>query len=150
MTSRDLSFASFDEVRSELDRLRRTGYDRAGEWDLAQICDHLHFFMSGTLDGHRFKVPWLLKALLGRIVLKRILRQRRMKPGVFTPQKPLPSPGGDEAAAVSNFKNTINRFESYRGEYVDSPFFGHLTPDQWRELHLIHAAHHLAHLIPKA
>jgi hypothetical protein len=73
-----------------------------------------------------------------------------MKRGVFTPQKPLPEPGGDESAAIANLKDTLARFESHRGGFHDSPFFGHLTPEQWRDLHLIHCAHHLAFCFQKA
>jgi hypothetical protein len=50
---------------------------------------------------------------------------------------------------VDKFKNTIARFESHKGEFIDSPFFGHLTPEEWRNLHLIHGAHHLGYLVPK-
>jgi uncharacterized protein DUF1569 len=149
MNPRDLQFADFNAVRAELDRLQRGGYDKAGAWDLAQMCDHLIYFMAGSLDGHQFKVPWIFKVLFGRLVLRRILSNRKMKRGVFTPQKPLPEPGGDEAMAVDKLKNTIARIESHNGEFIDSPFFGHLTPEQWRDLHLIHAGHHLGYLIPK-
>jgi Protein of unknown function (DUF1569) len=148
MTPRELKFADFAAVRAELDRLQR-GYDKAGTWDLAQVCNHLDFFITGSLDGHRFKVPWLFKALFGRLVLRRILSGRKMKTGVFTPQKPLPEPGGDATAAVANLKVTLARFEQHQGKFHDSPFFGHLTPDQWRDLHLIHCAHHLGFLLPR-
>jgi|SRR5437667_6575951 len=149
MTPRELRFADCAAVRAELDRLHTGGYERTGNWDLAQVCDHLNFFVVGSLDGHQFKVPWIFKVLFGRMVLRRLLTKRKFKPGGFTPQKPLPAPGGDEAAAVARFKNTLSRFESHPGEYHDSPFFGHLTRDQWRDLHLIHAAHHLGFLVPK-
>jgi hypothetical protein len=105
--------------------------------------------MQGSLDGHPYRVPWLLKVLFGRMVLKRILKQRRMKPGVPTPQKPLPAAGGDEIAALERFGQVIKRLETHTGEFHDSPFFGHLTPEQWRELHLIHCGHHLGFLVPK-
>jgi len=100
MNPRDLAFTDFNAVRAELDRLQRGGYDKTGAWDLAQICNHLNYFMTGSLDGHQFKVPWILKILFGRMVLRRILTNRKMKRGVFTPQKPLPEPGGDAALAV--------------------------------------------------
>jgi len=150
MVKRDLEYRDFKEVLAELDRIRAGDYERAGGWDLAQVCDHLSFFIQGSLDGATYRVPWLLKVLLGRLVLRRILKQRRMKAGVPTPQKPLPQPGGDEAAAVARLKHQIERLQAHAGELHDSPFFGHLTPDQWRELHLIHCAHHLGFLIPKA
>lgn len=149
MEPRQLSFDDFAQVRAELDRLQTDGYRPAGQWDLARACDHLTFFIRGSLDGHPYRVPWLFKVLFGRLVLRRILTQRRMKPGVPTPHKN-PSPPNDVSAAVAQLKEALARFESHRGEYRASPFFGALTPDQWRELHLIHCAHHLGYLVPSS
>lgn len=149
MSQRNLDFKTYDDALAEIDRLHAGGYSKSGQWDLAQVCDHLNYFMLGSLDGHQFRVPWLIKALFGRRVLKRILTQRRMKAGVFTPQKPLPAPGGDESAAVIRLKQTIERVRSHKGDFIASPFFGYLTPEQWHELNLIHAAHHLGFLQPK-
>jgi hypothetical protein len=147
---RDLEYKDYVEVLAEVDRLHTTGYDKLGQWDLAQICDHLTYFMLATLDGATFRVPWLIKVLLGRLILRRILKTRRMKEGAGTPQKPLPSPGGDEAAAVAQFKATVERLLAHQGEMHASPFFGYLTPAEWRELHLIHCAHHLGFLQPRS
>lgn len=148
MEPRLLDFKDFPEVLAELERLHRDGYEKLGHWDLAQTCDHLTYFIQGSLDGHTYKVPWLLKVLLGRMVLRRILTQRRMKSGVPTPQKPLPAAGGDEAAAVTRLRQVIERLQEHSGPFHDSPFFGHLTPAEWRELHVIHCAHHLGYLKP--
>jgi hypothetical protein len=150
MQPRQLDFRNFDQALAEVDRLHRVGYDRAGRWDLAQTCDHLNYFIQGSLDGATYRVPWLFKFLFGRLVLRRILKTRRMRAGITTPQKPPPEPGGDEAAAVDKFKQLIERLRSHPGEMHPSPFFGAMTPQQWRELHLIHAAHHLGYLLPKS
>jgi hypothetical protein len=147
--TRKLEFRTCNEVAAELDRLHAGGYEKAGNWELAQVCDHLTYFIQGSLEGFTFRVPWLLKVLFGRLVLRRILSQRRMKAGVFTPQNPLPQPGGDEAAAAARLKQVLQKLEAHQGELQPSPFFGYLTPQQWRELHLIHCAHHLGFLIPK-
>jgi hypothetical protein len=50
---------------------------------------------------------------------------------------------------VARLKETIERLRTHQGELHASPFFGYLTPDQWRRLHLIHCAHHLGFLVPK-
>jgi hypothetical protein len=150
MQPRSLDFRDFKSVDEELDRLHKAGYEKAGSWDLAQSCDHLAYFIEGSLDGHPYRVPWLLKVLLGRLILNRILKTRRMMAGATTPQKPLPQPGGDEASAVARLKQALQRLQSHQGELHASPFFGYLTPQQWRDLTLIHCAHHLGFLIPKA
>lgn len=147
--TRQLSFNNWDEAIAEVDRLHKGGYTKTGQWDLAQVCLHCDYFMTGPLDGHQFKVPWLLKTLFGRWALNRILNKKQMKPGIFTPQKPLPAPGGDEAAAVAKFRKTAERFKKHPGPWIDSPFFGHLTPEQWHELQLTHCGHHLGYLVPK-
>jgi hypothetical protein len=147
---RQLQFKDFAEVLAEVERLHRGGYEKLGQWDLAQTCDHLTYFVQGSLDGFSFRVPWLLKFLFGRFMLRRILKQQRMKAGIPTPQKPLPAPGGDQTAAVERFKQIIERLQAHPGELQPSPFFGYLTPQQWRSLHLIHCTHHLSFLAPKA
>jgi hypothetical protein len=149
MEQRQLEFKDFAAVRTEVDRLHRGGWVQLGQWDLAQVCDHLRYFIQGSLDGFTFRAPWILKTLFGRMMLRRILTARRMKSGMPTPQKPLPATGSDEAAAVTQFKEVIDRFDANRSPLHASPFFGELTPEQWREMHLIHCAHHLAYLAPK-
>lgn len=150
MEQRQLEFKDFTDVLAELDRLHAGGCEKLVQWDLAQVCNHLAYFMEGALDGHTYRVPWIFKFLFGRLVLRRILKKRRMKAGVPSPQKPPPTPGGDESAAVARLKQAIGRLLSHEGELHASPFFGYLTPQQWRDLHLIHCAHHLGFLVPRS
>lgn len=149
MQQRVLEFADATAVVAELNRLQRSGQVARGRWNLAQACDHLAYFIEGSLDGHQFTTPWLLKVLFGRMVLRRILKSGKMKSGVPTPQKPLPAPGSDEAAAVARLTKAVERLFAHNGELHASPFFGYLTPEEWRRLHLIHCAHHLGFLEPK-
>lgn len=150
MHPRDLYFERFEDVLTDVERLVQNGYERAGNWDLAQVLDHLTFFLKGAVDGYTFKVPWILKVLLGKVVLNRILKQKKMKRGVFTPQKPLPQSGGDQAAAVERFRDAVHRFVQYQDEYHESPFFGKVSRADVQQLNLIHCGHHLGYLIPKS
>lgn len=146
---RELHFQNFDEVLSEVDRLHTKGYNQAGNWDLAQVLDHLAFFMKGPMDGYQFKVPWPIKVLLGKWVKRRILSGKKMKRGVFTPQKPLPPSGLDEAAAVKRFGEVLQRLRNHQGALLPNPFFGPMSLDEALQLNLIHCNHHLGYLIPK-
>lgn len=148
MQPRTLHFNDFQEVVRELDRLRTQGYTKAGQWNLAQICDHLAYFIEGALDGYTFRVPWLFKVLFGKLVFRRIIGSGVMRPGSPTPQKPLPEPTMDEAAAVARLKRALDRLQTHQGEFQPSPFFGQQSRDDNRKLTLIHCAHHLGFLIP--
>ena len=148
MPARELSFKSAADVNAELDRLAR-GCDKAGAWDLAQVCDHLDYFLKASLDGAQFKVPWLIKVLFGGMARRRILATGKMKSGVPTPQRPLPVAGGDPVAAIARLKSTLARFDAHQGEFPDSPFFGPMTTDEVRKVQFTHCAHHLGYLNPR-
>ncbi|MFN0054445.1 MAG: DUF1569 domain-containing protein [Planctomycetales bacterium] len=148
VTRRELSYGSVEEVLADVDRLE-AGCNRSGNWDLPQTCSHLAFFVEGALEGGAFSVPWLLRKLFGRPILRRILSQGRMKTGVPAPKESVPTTGEGIAAdptAVDRLRRALKRMWDHQGEFHDSPFFGHLTPEEWRRLTLIHCAHHLSFL----
>lgn len=125
------------------------GYDRAGNWDLSQIAEHVGEGLRTALRGTDHRATWIIRKLLGPIVLKRILRDRRMKAGIKVPQWWLPGPTHDESAAVDQFRSDVSAFQALTSAPFPHPFFGPLTKQQWNDLVLIHAAHHLSFLVPR-
>jgi hypothetical protein len=133
-----------------------SGYDRAGTWDLSQVCGHLATAMEFPLDGfpHR-PLPihftfWILRNTIGGPIVRRILRTGSMGSGAPAYKETIPAPGGDEAEAVNRLQRAVTRFQSHTGPLHPSPIFGALDHDQLNRLQLIHCAHHLAFLQPKA
>ena len=84
---RKLSFASLDEVAADAENRLTKGYDKAGNWDLAQVAGHVAEWMRFPIEG--FPKPpifikpmlWLMKVTAGRRCWQR-----------FWPKV---SPGGD-------------------------------------------------------
>lgn len=152
---RQLKFGSLDEVVRDAEHLLAVGYERAGNWDLAQCCGHLVEWMRFPMDG--FPRPPLpirmmfavLRPLIGRKELLRAIETNEMRSSGTDP-KTIPQPGGDPAAAVAKLKDTVERMKSYTGEIRPSPFFGKMTREEWFGLNRVHAAHHLSFLIPKS
>ena len=149
-------FADLDAVEREVEHLLAVGYDKAGNWDLAQICGHLGKWLRFPMDGFP-KAPapiramlWLLRVTIGRKKLREYLTTGQMKTGTPTLKESVPAPKGDEAAAVSLFKTTLGRAKTYTGVLQPSPLFGQLTREEWVKLNLVHAAHHLSFLVPKS
>jgi hypothetical protein len=150
MQRRQLDFHDFDAVAAEVERLRRYGYARAGNWDLRQVCEHLTATMRMSLEGFSFQgPPWPLRVLIAPLLRWRFFKTRRMPAGYKGPEPLMPNPAGDENAAVRTFNEMLARVRDPGASFHPSPFLGKLTAEQWRQLHLIHAAHHLGFLVPR-
>jgi hypothetical protein len=153
---RELTFRDFDAVVRDAESLAAGGYEKAGSWDLAQVCGHLAEWMRFPLDG--FPKPalpvrlmlWLMRHTVGPRMLRRTLAARSMPSGWRTLRETVPPPGGDEAAAVERLRQVVARFQAHAGRYHPSPLFGDLDRGAWAELQLVHCAHHLGFLTPKS
>jgi hypothetical protein len=151
-----LRFSNLDDVTERLDLLLRMGYTKTGQWNLAQICEHLNDWFRYMIDGYpRFKFPlswiaWSIRVTLGRSMLQKILRNGQMqRSGATVPETVHRAEGLSDADSVNRLKETIQRFRQHKGPYCDSPIFGKLPADNGMKLQLIHCAHHLGFLIPK-
>ena len=152
---RRLRFERLDDAVTDAQMLRTTGYERAGTWDLSQVCGHLSEWLRFPLDGLppapmplRF-VFWLVRNSIGGIIFRRVVGTGGMPAGATTIKETIPSPGGDESKAIENLQRAAMRFQNHTGPLHLSPLFGKLDHDQWTRLQLVHCAHHLGFLLPK-
>src|SRR5947209_6592678 len=58
MERRDLRFRSYDDVLADAGAVLLSGYGRAGNWSLGQVCHHLAAVMEMSLDGFPSRFPW--------------------------------------------------------------------------------------------
>jgi hypothetical protein len=153
---RKLDFRDFDAVLRDVDALAAGGYDRAGAWDLAQVCGHLADWMRFPLDGFpRPALPlrvviWLMRHTIAPRLLRRILAERSMPGGRPTIPETVKPGGADQAAAVDQLRQVVARFRAHTGPLHPSPLFGALDREEATQVQLIHCAHHLSFLIPKS
>ena len=49
---RQLDFRDLNEVVQYVEKLHVGGYEKVGNWDLAQVCGHLSDWMRFPLDGY--------------------------------------------------------------------------------------------------
>jgi hypothetical protein len=152
---RELKFDSLDDVVRDAEHLLAVGYDKAGNWSLAQCCGHLANWFRYQTDGFPpaplllRPVFWVIRNTVGKSMARKMLAGGTMKPGMPTIPQSVVQPGGDDAAAVAELRETIRRWRDYAGPLHPSPLFGGNSKDNWLKGHLIHCAHHLSFLIPK-
>jgi len=151
---RKLTFASLDEVAADAENLLAKGYERAGNWDLAQVCSHLAEWLRFPVEGFP-KMPIFLRPLfwLFRVTVGPAKRLKYIAEGMPSGKPTMPQTvaqaGGDAIAAVAKLKEAMARFQAYTGTIHPSPLFGAMNKNEALQLQLVHCAHHLSFLIPK-
>jgi len=150
LSRRKLKFETYDELRTELDLLSQSGYHRTGKWSLGKICDHLSRFIDQSLTG--FEPPSffvrLMQPLARMLYLGKIMKGQQLGGGMPTIKSLLPEGDPDDDKAVAAYQKSLERMLDPNATFQPSPLFGDLTADQWRKVHLWHAAHHLSFLVP--
>jgi hypothetical protein len=154
LTRRNLVFHDLDDAVRDAELLLERGYDRAGNWTLAQCCWHLSEWMRFFLDGvPRPPAPirfllWILKRITGKQRLQRFLT-RGLPVGKPTLRESVLDTAGDDAQVVARFREIVARYKSHAGPLHPSPLFGDLDRETAMKLQLVHCSHHLSFLIPR-
>jgi len=143
-----LRFESLEEAGAEAQRLLESGYERAGNWDLGQVCHHLARALDLSRTGFQFAWPSRMK-ILGPFILPIVLKTRWIPTGVKLPKGAEPVSGLDQTKEVEDLVRALREFHDHPGKCAVHPFFGEMSAQQWKRYHLVHCEHHLRFLIPK-
>jgi hypothetical protein len=149
MAPRALRFENLAQVAVEVERLRRRGYARAGQWGLAQVCEHLALALEATMTGFPRPFPWWVRRLLGPPLGVCILLTGRFPAGLPMPAGVAPPAGVAEEEALRHLRQALEQFQRFGGSLAPHPAFGRLSRRQWERLSLLHCAHHLSFLLPR-
>jgi hypothetical protein len=152
---RRLKLATLDSLVAEIERLHQHGYEKAGQWNLSQICEHLADWMSYPMDGFP-PTPFAAKLFLGAIrairgksLLHKFIEEQAMPRNQPTIALSVHPATGDEAASIARYRSMVERLTEYRGTIQPSPLFGSMNRAELIGLQLAHGVHHLNFLIPK-
>ena len=155
VSRRTLRFAGLDAIVQDAETLLAKGYEKAGNWDLAQCCHHLAEWMRYPVEGFP-KAPlpirgmlWMARKTVGPKKLQAYLKDGSFPPGKPTAPQTVQAAGGDAKAAIENMKRSVERLKAHTGAIIPSPFFGPMSKDQCVRLQLVHCAHHLSFLVLK-
>ncbi|MEZ6047723.1 MAG: DUF1569 domain-containing protein [Planctomycetaceae bacterium] len=153
---RPLKFESLHDAVTESERLLAAGYTSAGNWNLAQCCHHLSLWMTYPMDGFP-KLPfpmnlfaWTMRHTIGPRWIAKIIDSGEWPVGTPTDKRTIAPPGGNDAEAVAELKESVDRLLNHKGPLHPSPLFGMLEKERLIELHKLHTAHHLGFLIPQS
>ncbi len=145
---RKVTISTLDQVMPEIDRLME-GHETVGNWTLGQVCNHLAATFVYSIEGFPGQAPWLLRVTLGKIIWKKIRRERGMKAGIKVPERYQPKPDLDARAEAEALRAAVDLYARHTDGMAIHPMFGPIGRDGWTELHCIHCAHHLSFVLPK-
>jgi hypothetical protein len=146
----DLRFQSLADLMADVNRLRSGPYDKAGQWDLGTMLDHLAKSLGAPFVEGRKNLPWPLGPV-ARFVIHRFAR-RTTYPSIELPVPKMikPTPGADAEAAYAALVTAVEKLRAVPGPTIRCPPFGTLPLDDFMRIQLLHAAHHLSFLKPKS
>jgi hypothetical protein len=148
-TRRKVEYASLQDVLADAERMASGNPATLGNWSAGQIFAHLARSFNNSIDGAEYKAPWYFR-LLGRILKKQLLNGP-MSPGFKLPAWAAgslePAPTSTEEG-LNALRNAVARQER-ESTRVPDPVFGPMSPEEWRKLHLKHAALHMSFLVPQ-
>jgi len=135
---RTIQFDTLDDVLAEAQRLQTSGYDRAGNWSLGQVCNHLAAAVDMFAAQPARLIPGPVQRLMqGAFLHTTVLGKFGNALGLRLPTiKPQNRPV-DDAEGVQRLQES---FLKLRHAGAD-----HLIP-----FHLWHSGHHFSFLIPQS
>ena len=147
MTSRRaVQYQTVDDALADVATLRR-GYARHGAWSLPQICWHVGVMVERYV---RPAAPGLEptpeQAAAKARFIDPILAGTAPGAGVAAPELVAAPDAGDDAIAL--FDAQVRRLRDFPHAAADLGACGPVAIDEVRRCHLVHAAHHLSHLVP--
>lgn len=147
---RQLDFRTAEEVVADIEHLRAVGYSKTKNWNLTQICEHLHETTKGGMDGFGFRLPWILRATIVKWVFRYALNHRKLFTGAPTFKSLMPkSQGEEDSALIDECIQTTKRAGAFDGSMEGYALLDNLSTEDWKQFMWLHASHHLSFLIPK-
>jgi hypothetical protein len=140
-----LTYETIDDAIADIHRLRQ-GHVQAGNWTLAQICWHLTGATRNRMKPGPFE-PNTREQDARAAIFKQVLADRKLPSGLVAPDTMVPPSDADETW-VSQFLETLEQLKTHKGPFAPHRLFGNMSDDDSRRQILIHAAHHLSHLVP--
>ena len=135
---RTIQFDSLDDVLAEAQLLQKSGCDRAGNWSLGQVCNHL----AAEVD--------MFAALPARLIPRPIQRLMR---GAFLQTAVLGKFGNALGLRLPTIKPQNHPIDDAEGvQRLRESFLKlrHAGTDHLIPFHLWHSGHHFSFLIPQS
>lgn len=147
---RPLRFATLDDMLADVNHLRTAGYTKLGEWELPRMMDHIAKQMTMLLEPDGPRVPWPVQWIARWAIHRMAVRKKYLPFKAKAAASLKPSPDATDASAYASLLAAVERLRALKGDLIDTHAFGKMSRHDYIQMQLVHAAHHLSFLVPKA
>ncbi len=138
---------SLEEAKKELLVLQQAKDVHTPHWSVTEICLHCAQTIDYAMTGYPVMKPAFVRNTIGKIAIKKFLRQGYMKHDLTAPV-----PGGAKLdttitpdAAIEKLQKSIQAFQSAQeGTLKPHLLFGNLTKPEYDQYFAMHIADHLS------
>jgi hypothetical protein len=142
---RTVRYSAPADVLADVDRLRRGGYRKVGQWTLPQACHHLATVISGNLTPPPNDDPPTPEQLAMKAKFFGMV-QGGMPEGI--PSGATTPPQACDDTSIDALAAAFAALDAYPHARLMVGRCGPVPTDEVRQLHLHHCAHHLSFLEP--
>lgn len=136
MDRRTIHFAKLGDVTEEAERLKGSGYERAGNWSLGQVCNHLALAIDMTTDGIGAKIPLFIQRIfIGTFLKLSFLGKFGNMLGLRLPTSVPQKVPVEDGEGVARLSTAIEKLQANGAEHLVA-------------FHLWHCEHHFSFLVP--
>lgn len=141
---KNLRYESLDECLADVELLRAGVVEQCGAWSLAMMLDHLIKWTNGFLDGGVTRVPSVFQSIARWMIRRAVKTQKYPSFTIKAPKafRPVDSP---LESVYPQFKKMIERLRALPDVVATWPV-GEISKNDFEQMMLLHAAHHLAYL----
>lgn len=146
---REVEYRTLAAVLEDAEFLATHPHETVGNWSYGKILQHLTDGLNRSFDGFPFRANLFVRWIARTFMKKKLLTQP-MPAGFKLPAKweaELPPDSTPVDEALIHLKKAIARFER-EVPRAPHPALGALTPEEWVQLHLRHAALHMSFVKP--
>ena len=141
----DLKFNSLGETATEVKHLHEVGWERAGNWSLAQILEHLNVTLRMTMGEIPFFLPAPVRPLIKLAFMPTVRKGLPIRLRAIAPKSLQPGPSPDEREMVDRYCTLVDLLLTSETQFAPiHPVFGRVNRDEWLQIQTWHATHHLS------
>jgi len=143
-----LKLSSLEDAKNELLKFSKSKTVTAPQWSTYKILVHCTQTIEFSMKGYPKLKPGIIRMTVGKIAIKKFLKQGYMKHSLTAPVPSAPEikDDGDEVAAMKSLISAINKFIAFTSELQPHLLFGTLTKSEYNKYFAMHIADHLSEL----